>query len=133
VRKFNHLSPLHFLMQYVAIRYPAGHVRVHQFLYDITDSGTNVAFAQWIYSVLYIASLFLSCIIYQLAGNVPNWAILLLPLSKRLHSIYVLRLFNDCWAVVAVQASIVAFQRGYFDTGMMLFRCVPCFVVPSVF
>ncbi|KAF9036614.1 glycosyltransferase family 58 protein [Panaeolus papilionaceus] len=101
--------------------YPAGHVRVHQFLYDITNDGKNIPFAQWIYSTLYIASLFLSCSIYQLAGNVPNWAILLLPLSKRLHSIYVLRLFNDCWAVVAVQASILAFQRGYFDTGMMLF------------
>ncbi|PPQ65312.1 hypothetical protein CVT24_011439 [Panaeolus cyanescens] len=101
--------------------YPAGHVRVHQFLYDITGGGINVPLAQWIYSTLYIASLFLSCSIYRLAGNVPNWAILLLPLSKRLHSIYVLRLFNDCWAVVAVQAAIVAFQRGYFDTGIMLF------------
>ncbi|PPQ67648.1 LOW QUALITY PROTEIN: hypothetical protein CVT25_012676 [Psilocybe cyanescens] len=102
-------------------RYPAGHVRIHHFLYDITDMGRNVQLAQKIYGFLYLTTLVLSCGIYRSAGNIPNWILLLLPLSKRLHSIFVLRLFNDCWSVVAIQASILAFQNGFFDTGIMLF------------
>jgi alpha-1,3-mannosyltransferase len=80
--------------------------------------------------VLYLASLIFTCAVYLQAGGIPNWAILLLPLSKRLHSIYVLRLFNDCWAAVAVQAAIWAYgrDRGEF-VGTMLFRLVDCLSV----
>jgi len=103
-------------------RYPAGHVRIHQLLYDVTDSGKDVRLAQYIYGVLYMATLVLTCGIYRAAGNVPNWILLLLPLSKRLHSIYALRLFNDCWSVAAIQLAILAFQKGFYDTGIMIFR-----------
>ncbi|KAF8955451.1 glycosyltransferase family 58 protein [Flammula alnicola] len=101
--------------------YPAGHVRIHQFLYGITDAGKDIRLAQQIYGVLYLITLVLSCGIYRSAGSIPNWIILLLPLSKRLHAIFALRLFNDCWSVAAVQASILAFQNGFYDTGMLLF------------
>ncbi|CAA7265372.1 unnamed protein product [Cyclocybe aegerita] len=101
--------------------YPAGHVRIHQFMYDITDAGKNIRLAQYVYGGLYITTLTLSCAIYNAAGNVPNWVILLLPLSKRLHSIFALRLFNDCWSVVAMLASVFAFQNGIYDVGIMLF------------
>jgi alpha-1,3-mannosyltransferase len=78
--------------------------------------------AQHLYALLYIASLALSCAIYKKAGNIPNWTILLLPLSKRLHSIYVLRLFNDCWAVLFIQSAILLYQDGLDDTATLLFR-----------
>ncbi|KAI0362274.1 mannosyltransferase [Trametes cingulata] len=102
------------------IVYPAGHVYVHQMLYTLTNSGTNLWKAQEIYAVLYLASLVLTASIYKQAGGVPNWILLLLPLSKRLHSIYVLRLFNDCWAVVAAQAAVLAFGRGWDGLGIAL-------------
>jgi len=104
--------------------YPAGHVRLHELLYEITDGGRDVRLAQYIYGVLYLTTLTLSSALYHAAGNVPNWIILLLPLSKRLHSIFVLRLFNDCWAVAAVQLAILLFQKGFYNSGMMFFRCV---------
>jgi alpha-1,3-mannosyltransferase len=78
--------------------------------------------AQHFYAVLYVASLALSCAIYSNTRNIPNWIILLLPLSKRLHSIYVLRLFNDCWAVLAVQAAILLYQHEMDDTATLLYR-----------
>ncbi|KAL1944589.1 hypothetical protein VTO73DRAFT_3019 [Trametes versicolor] len=105
------------------IVYPAGHVYVHQLLYTLTDSGTNLWKGQQIYAVLYLTSLALTAAIYKQAGGVPNWVLLLLPLSKRLHSIYVLRLFNDCWAVVAAQAAIFAFGSGWDALGVVLLGC----------
>ena len=44
---------------------------------------------------------------------VPPWALGLLCLSKRLHSIYMLRLFNDC----------VAMLLAYAATALLLERC----------
>ncbi|KAI0032272.1 mannosyltransferase [Vararia minispora EC-137] len=101
--------------------YPAGHVFIHKALYDLTSSGENIARAQQIYAVLYVVSLFLACSIYQKAGGVPNWVLLLLPLSKRLHSIFALRMFGDCWAVVITQLSILAYGSGLDDLGTTLF------------
>ncbi|GLB35432.1 putative ALG3 protein [Lyophyllum shimeji] len=68
--------------------YPAGHLRIHTILHDITDSGRNIRLAQHIYGALYVATLTLTCAIYRKARTVPNWVLLLLPLSKRLHSIF---------------------------------------------
>lgn len=100
--------------------YPAGHVRIHNLLYLITDAGKNVNLAQNIYGVLYLITLALTCAIYRQTHRVPNWIVLLLPFSKRLHSIFVLRLFNDCWAVLLSQLTILASQRGWDDTSFML-------------
>ncbi|KAF9227600.1 glycosyltransferase family 58 protein [Gyrodon lividus] len=100
--------------------YPAGHVHIHHFLHYITDGGRNIAQAQQIYGGLYISALTLTCSVYRRAGA-PNWTVLLLPLSKRLHSIFVLRLFNDCWSLVLVQAAILAFQSASDDFGILLF------------
>lgn len=66
-------------------------------------------------------SLFLTILIYRQAGGVPNWYLLLLPLSKRLHSIYLLRLFNDCWGVVATQAAILAYGSSWDLLGTVLY------------
>ena len=104
--------------------YPAGHVRIHQLLYTLTESGRDIRFAQKIYAALYTATLALACAIYWEAGGFPNWVLLLLPLSKRLHSIFVLRLFNDCWAVLAMQAAILMYQNGLDDTATILYRYV---------
>ncbi|KIK59804.1 glycosyltransferase family 58 protein [Collybiopsis luxurians FD-317 M1] len=101
--------------------YPAGHVYIFRFLHDITDSGKDIRFAQHLYALLYVGSVALTCAIYGKAGNTPNWLLLILPLSKRLHSLYMLRLFNDCWSVVAVQAAILAFQNEMDDIGTVLF------------
>ncbi|TBU65668.1 glycosyltransferase family 58 protein [Dichomitus squalens] len=102
------------------IVYPAGHVYVHHMLYSLTDAGQNLWKGQQIYGGLYLITLALTAAIYKQAGGVPNWILLLLPLSKRLHSIYVLRLFNDCWAVVGAQAAILAFARGWDALGILL-------------
>lgn len=61
---------------------------------------------------------------YRQAGGVPNWVLLLLPLSKRLHSIFVLRLFNDCWMAVAAHAAILSYGASWDVLGTLLFGSV---------
>jgi len=41
----------------------------------------------------------------------PPWLAIVCVLSKRLHSLYMLRLFNDCWCVAFTLASIALAMR----------------------
>ena len=102
--------------------YPAGHVYIYRMLHFVTNSGSNLRLGQNIFTALYVGSLVFTCAIYRQSKRPPNWLVLLLPLSKRLHSIFVLRLFNDCWAVVAMQAAILMYQMGWDELGTLLFR-----------
>ena len=70
--------------------------------------------------MLYLATLATTIAVYKQAGGIPNWIVLLLPLSKRLHSIFVLRLFNDCWSVFAAQAAVLAFVSSWDTLGTLL-------------
>ncbi len=96
-------------------RYPAGSVHIHRALHYLTNGGKNQLVCQQIYAGLYSVNQFLYMIVFRLAGGVPNWVLPTLALSKRLHSIYVLRLFNDCWALFFMLLSIVSHcKRSYF-------------------
>lgn len=51
-------------------------------------------------------------ILHVLLGQKVSWmSLILLTLSKRIHSIYILRLFNDCIAVLFGYLSILLFVK----------------------
>ncbi|KAJ2376282.1 dolichyl-P-Man:Man(5)GlcNAc(2)-PP-dolichol alpha-1,3-mannosyltransferase [Coemansia sp. RSA 2607] len=87
--------------------YPAGFVWIYQVLYYITDSGTDLRRAQYVFMGLYLATLAIVFGIYRRA-HLPPIMLPLLVLSKRVHSIYVLRLFNDPFAILFAYLGIYA-------------------------
>ena len=74
--------------------YPAGHLYIFAFFDVLTTHGSRLLPAQVAYAALYICTLILVAQLYRFA-SVPPIVLPFLGLSKRLHSIYVLRLFND--------------------------------------
>jgi alpha-1,3-mannosyltransferase len=109
--------------------YPAGHVRLHLALKRLL-AATSLPTIQSIYAALYLVSQYITALIYYRSRGIPNYVLFLLPLSKRLHSIYMLRLFNDCWASTAALAAVYSYSVGNELTGTILFRCV---IFPSSF
>ena len=96
--------------------YPALHVYLYSVLYYLTDHGTNIFKAQCIFALLYLTTLAFVIACYRRAGA-PPWLLLPLVLSKRLHSIFLLRLFNDCWATLCLWISIWALQKKMWSVG----------------
>ena len=67
---------------------------------------------QYIFTGLYLATQAAVMALYIRAASLPPWSLALLAASRRLHSLYLLRLFNDCWAMLAAYLATLALQVG---------------------
>ena len=81
---------------------------------------------QYIFAGLYLANLAIVFSLYQCghteSPNIAKYAALLLVFSKRIHSIFILRLFNDCIAVACGYVAILLFtKRKVASTTLMSF------------
>lgn len=90
--------------------YPAAHVYSYTALYHLTDEGRDIFFGQILFAVLYLITLVVVLCCYRQSGA-PPYLLPLLVLSKRLHSVYVLRLFNDGLAALAMWVAILLFMN----------------------
>ncbi|KAK9945559.1 hypothetical protein M0R45_011068 [Rubus argutus] len=99
--------------------YPAGFLYAYSAIQYVT--GTQVYPAQILFGILYIINLGIILYIYVKTDVVPWWALALLCLSKRLHSIFVLRLFNDCLAMLLLHASLASFLHQRWHLGLIIF------------
>jgi hypothetical protein len=100
-------------------RYPALHLYIYTALRQSlpTDPDLQVRYAQYFFLVIYLVTFLLVSTIYYLASRrsargYPQALLVPLVLSKRLHSIYLLRLFNDPIAMVLFYASVVFYMLG---------------------
>ena len=104
--------------------YPAGHVYLFTALYYITGNGSNILLAQIIFLGIYIAQLIVVLKIYSIVIKIKKnywWIVFLLMLSKRVHSIYMLRWFNDWFAMLFAYIAIYNLLRGRNKVSVLWF------------
>ncbi|KAL8944314.1 MAG: hypothetical protein Q9216_000498 [Gyalolechia sp. 2 TL-2023] len=100
--------------------YPAAHVYIYSVLYRLTDGGKNILLAQAMFAWLYLGILTVVMACYRMA-KAPPYLFPLLILSKRLHSIFLLRLFNDCFAVGFIFVTIYSYQHRIWTVGSVAY------------
>ena len=103
--------------------YPAGFVYIYSLLYKLTMFGKNIKLGQHVFIGIYMLFMLIIFAIYKQTKRVPPIALLLMSLtSHRIHSIFVLRLFNDPIAMLFLYASVMAFTSRHWTLGSILFR-----------
>jgi alpha-1,3-mannosyltransferase len=103
--------------------YPAGFVWFFGALHSITENGTNISSAQTIFILLYISTFAVVAAIYQKAAPQSFHPILLawLCLSKRIHSIFCLRLFNDGPTMLLLYISVLLLLHRKWTLGSIFY------------
>lgn len=101
--------------------YPAGFLYIFAFFRMVTDNGLNILAAQFIFGLVYIANLEMVLRLYMKDKHLPFIAFIPLILSKRIHSIYMLRLFNDCIAAAMGYGAILSFVMGKWQIGCFIY------------
>jgi alpha-1,3-mannosyltransferase len=111
--------------------YPAGFVYIYSFLYWITDRGLLISRAQIIFAGLHAAVLCLVLAIYRLCHidcrsnstyrSFSLLVVVLLPISRRIMSLFVLRLFNDAFQVMLLYISILLFAKNKWSVGCLMY------------
>ncbi|CAI4232689.1 unnamed protein product [Auanema sp. JU1783] len=76
--------------------YPAGHLYIYQMFYVLTNKGKDIVTGQYIFMVLYLLNLFFVFRLYYKSNKIAPFVLPLLVITGyRIHSIFVLRMFND--------------------------------------
>ncbi|NXL04696.1 ALG3 mannosyltransferase, partial [Mesembrinibis cayennensis] len=102
--------------------YPAGFVYIFLGLYYATGRGTDVRLAQYLFAGLYLLNLLLVFRIYCRTNKVPPYVFFFMCCaSYRIHSIFVLRLFNDPVAMAILFLAINLFLEERWSWGCLLF------------
>uniref|UniRef100_A0A338P6Q6 Dol-P-Man:Man(5)GlcNAc(2)-PP-Dol alpha-1,3-mannosyltransferase n=1 Tax=Mus musculus TaxID=10090 RepID=A0A338P6Q6_MOUSE len=102
--------------------YPAGFLYIFTGLFYATDRGTDIPMAQNIFAVLYLVTLVLVFLIYHQTSKVPPFVFFFMCCaSYRVHSIFVLRLFNDPVAMALLFLSINLFLAQCWSWGCCCF------------
>ncbi|KHJ45513.1 ALG3 protein [Trichuris suis] len=102
--------------------YPAGHAYIFSLLYLATNHGENISRAQSIFALLYMVHIALVFLIYLRSAKVPLYVMLLMSLtSYRIHSIFLLRMFNDCFAMTFLYAAVLLWLHSKWTCGTVLY------------
>eukprot|EP00106_Octopus_bimaculoides_P010018 XP_014777460.1 PREDICTED: dol-P-Man:Man(5)GlcNAc(2)-PP-Dol alpha-1,3-mannosyltransferase-like [Octopus bimaculoides] len=102
--------------------YPAGFVYIFLGLYHLTEKGTNIRLAQYIFAAIYLVTLLVVFDIYRQSKRIaPYFFLFMCCASYRIHSIYVLRLFNDPIAMLLFFISVSLFIRDYWGLGCLFY------------
>eukprot|EP00049_Salpingoeca_infusionum_P004181 m.75463 g.75463 ORF g.75463 m.75463 type:complete len:405 (+) comp12452_c1_seq1:95-1309(+) len=101
--------------------YPAGFVYFFLALYKITNLGQDVLLAQYIFAGFYLVLLTFVLAIFAKAKMPPYTMALVSLTAFRIHSIFVLRLFNDPIAMMFLYMAVWLFLARQWTIGCALF------------
>lgn len=102
--------------------YPAGFVYVFMVLYYVTDHGVNIRLAQYMFAIFYLVTLLLAFRIYNHTKKVPPFVFFFMCCaSYRIHSIFILRLFNDPIAMMVLFVAVNLFLNNRWSLGCCFF------------
>ncbi|NWU73310.1 ALG3 mannosyltransferase, partial [Pterocles burchelli] len=102
--------------------YPAGFVYIFLGLYYATGRGADIRLAQYLFAGLYLLNLLLVFRIYCRTSKVPPYVFFFMCCaSYRIHSIFVLRLFNDPVAIAILFLAINLFLEERWSWGCFFF------------
>jgi alpha-1,3-mannosyltransferase len=111
--------------------YPAGFLYVFSILKFATNNGHDIQRAQYIFTGIYCVMIATLFIIYRKVmlsikdgyKKMPAiYIFTLLCLSRRIHSIFVLRLFNDTIAMTLLYLAVLSFIIDRWSLGCVLIR-----------
>uniref|UniRef100_A0A0R3S4M9 dolichyl-P-Man:Man5GlcNAc2-PP-dolichol alpha-1,3-mannosyltransferase n=1 Tax=Elaeophora elaphi TaxID=1147741 RepID=A0A0R3S4M9_9BILA len=102
--------------------YPAGHIWFYLILSRVTNAGKDIRSAQYVFEFLYLASLLLVFRIYYMSYRLPPFVLIMLCcISYRIHSIYLLRLFNDPVAMLFFYLAVNFWIGRHFLIGCIFY------------
>ncbi|XP_064383640.1 dol-P-Man:Man(5)GlcNAc(2)-PP-Dol alpha-1,3-mannosyltransferase-like isoform X2 [Halichondria panicea] len=105
--------------------YPAGFVYIYTGLYYLTSHGSDISLAQWVFAGLYLANLTTVLLIYLQLNKTQHYPPYMLAFlgctAYRIHSIFVLRLFNDPVAMFLLYVAVLMFINHSWTIGCAVF------------
>ncbi|XP_063699745.1 lethal(2)neighbour of tid protein 2 [Culicoides brevitarsis] len=102
--------------------YPAGHVYIYTAFYYLTSFGKNIRLGQYLFIGIYLMQMTLVLRLYTKCRKVPPYVLVITAFtSYRVHSIYVLRLFNDPLAVLFLYMALNLFMDQKWSLGSIAF------------
>ena len=104
--------------------YPAGHVYCFSLFYYLTGHGQNILIAQFIFMGIYLLQMYYLLKVYEQALIFKDnywWIVILLMISRRVHSIYMLRCFNDGIAMLFLYIGVYHLQQSKNRASLLYF------------
>ena len=84
-------------------------------------AGGNIVAAQAIFAIIYLMNQWVVMQLYINSHAIPPWGLMLLCLSKRIHSIYLLRMFNDGVTMLLANMAVLLLIKQRWRLSLLVF------------
>lgn len=102
--------------------YPAGHLYVYWVIHGLTEGGSNVLAGQLLFMLIYLINLTVVLTIYCKLSHLPPYVVIITVFSSyRVHSIFMLRMFNDAIAMTVFHISLLLFLNNKWLTASAIY------------
>ena len=104
--------------------YPAGHLYLFTALYYLVDYGSSISTAQYYFIGILLLNILVLHQLYSKSTRVASFVMLAFLMSKRIHSIFLLRMFNDVLAMLFVYVAILLLLKGRYGLSSIFYRLI---------